>query len=289
VAPIEAEDGSVGGFSVRPVRRYREGSLVAVVEPGKWNERSLREIVEFIPPAGDWSPFYQAISNTESQRPYARIRFRVTREGQLEVITQPADPPQMSLMVPIFAEFVAKVISGLEEQVQVLTIEELAAKGVDAAAIAQEAGYSRAVLVPADGGRLKPEPLTLELFAHATVAPGAMSVLPENFTLRGVPIRIPSDDAEAANARLQQAAAASAEGRFVLIALDPAYRGMFELPEEHPLALMLSPSTYHMIDRTALAAFLARHKGLQNLILDLTKGSIQTVTIDGKDYFAIFA
>ncbi len=242
-----------------------------------------------MPSAHEWSPFYHNIAMAPDAQVYARIRFRITGEGHLQIATEQAAPVRLEQMLPIVAGLITGLTAGLEEPwVRVLTLEELGRKGVELAARAQAEGYTQAVLVPAKTVSAQLRPGSVDLYAHLSVVSGAMAVLPEGWPI-GRTLTVPEQNTEAANALLKQAADEFSGGKQVVIVLDPDFGQGVRLPDNHPVALYLSPNTYHLIDRVALAAFLARPDALVNLILDLTRGTIERVTIDGEDYFAIFA
>ncbi len=279
-----------GGFIIaKPQRRFMEGHLVAVLESGRWNRPALAELIRVLPPAQEWSPFYHNIAMAPDVQVFARVRFRVTGEGHLQIATEQAAPARLEQILPIVAGLITGLTGGLEEPwVRVLTLEELGRRGVELAAAAQAEGYTQAILVPAKTVPAQLRPGSVDLYAHLSVVSGAMAILPEGWPI-GRTLAVSEQNTDEANALLEEATDDFADGKQVVIALNPDFGQGVRLPENHPVALFLSPSTYHLIDRAALAAFLARPDALVNLILDLTRGTIERVTIEGEDYFAIFA
>ncbi|MCM8794678.1 MAG: protein phosphatase 2C domain-containing protein [Candidatus Omnitrophica bacterium] len=179
--------------------------------------------------------------------------------------------------------------AGLEQQPKVWTLQQLADKGVELAAVAQAQQYTRAVLVLAG----IPAP-ALEssgtLFAHASVSAAAWSLLPEGWVAPENLFDIP---VEKSSEMLARAVAEFGKNQSVVIALEQGVPVDLQQFEERPPALLLNSQTWHLLMRQeyrrVLAVILTQPRLMTNLILDLTKGSIQRVTIDGVDYFAVFA
>ncbi|MCM8794852.1 MAG: GNAT family N-acetyltransferase [Candidatus Omnitrophica bacterium] len=172
---------------------------------------------------------------------------------------------------------------------RVLTIQQLADRGVELAAQAQARGYANVVLVPA-GEPVRPMAPAGALFAHSSVSGAAWSLLPEGWispdNIFEIDANNPSDAITRAVERFETDSA-------VVIALDEKLPVDLRPFDKRPATLLLNPENWYnlMTDeyRSVLATILSQPRSFTNLILDLTSGSIQRVTIEGKDYFAIFA
>ncbi len=232
-----------------------------------------------------------------------RIRYLYTAAGEAPAIqaVERAQGSEIIFRLPVsvqggsIQEVAAQIRdafskAGLEEKstARVWTLEKMGRKGVELAAEAGAQGYTQAVLVPVGAVLSRMESATLDLYAQPSVSSAAMAILPDGWGI-GQILAIPENDPSAGNDLLRKATDEFTRGRQVVIALDPDLKSGLQLPQNHPVALLLSEKTYHLIDRTILAAFLSQPQILRNLILDLTRGTIERVTIDGEDYFAIFA
>ncbi len=212
-------------------------------------------------------------------------------EYGVDVVDSAAPAPGINPVIAVPKEQMLRLLesaAGLEEQIRVVSVEELERLEPELVAQIRAAGRSRAVLLPVSLASAPVEKASVSLFAQPSVSAGAVAVMPEGWMV-GAFTEIPENDRSTGNELLRRATAAFGQGNSVVIALDTAFRAGLQLPAGHPVALLLSPNTYHLIDKAALAAFLARPDALVNLVLDLTKGTIQRVTIEGQDYFAIFA
>ncbi len=223
------------------------------------------------------------------------ISGELSDEIRIEYGVDVADPavatPGINPAIAVPKEQMLRLLesaAGLEEQIRVVSVKDLERLEPELAAQARAAGRSRMVLLPASLASAPVEKASVSLFAHSSVSAGAAAVMPEGWTV-GAFTEIPETDLSTGNKLLRRATAAFGQGNSVVIALDPAFRAGLQLPADHPVTLLLSTDTYHLIDRAALAAFLARPDALVNFVLDLTKGTIQRVTIEGQDYFAVFA
>ncbi len=180
---------------------------------------------------------------------------------------------------------------GLEEGVKVWTAEQLKEAVKDLPAGFVPEGISHVALFPVDAAEARLDGLAMDLYVHADVEEEAMMLL-SGLVARGAQIEhvfnLPSDPVEA-NLVLERAAQSGVSGRNVIVALNQQLRGQLQLPPNHPVTLLLSVTQRSAIDPAQLAFFLSQPGMLANLILDLTAGTIRTVTIDGRDYYALFA
>lgn len=188
--------------------------------------------------------------------------------------------------------------AGLEEGVSVQTVGDLEASQDEnarqLALDARAAGYSHVVLIPdALAAEANFEELVVTLFAQESVVTKAMTVLTpeEGLTLRVYPRYVPPQAggvAEFLRGHITQ------EIQIPVIALDGALENVVGqiLPSNHPLTLLLDSEEHHLMPyRKAIATLFTNppKEGLRNLILKLSRGSVRTVTIGGRDYTAIFA
>ena len=191
--------------------------------------------------------------------------------------------------------------TGLEEKVEVRTVRKLeGSTDLNARRLAQEAkaaGYSHVVLIPkALSKQASFENLVVTLFAQENVVTKAMAVLTpeEELALRVNPNYIPSQPEKIERFLREHV---TEQIQTPVVALDVILEKDIDriLPADHPLTLLLDSKLDGenplMPYRKALATLLSNppKEGLRNLILRLTKGTVQTVTIEGIDYVAIFA
>ncbi|GEM_PF-6875275 len=167
-------------------------------------------------------------------------------------------------------------------------VRDLASAAPRVAAAARKARKTWIALVPADGTSAEEKTLAA-LYAHLSVAPAALTLLPEGAGKKGLRVEVlPEDDPDQTSRLLSDAAYQFSKGDRVVIALDGTKRKRWALPKEHPLTLLLDPATWHKIQPEAVQAYLSAAGHGSNLILDLTRGSVFKVTIEGRDYFTTF-
>lgn len=112
---------------------------------------------------------------------------------------------------------------------------------------------------------------TVDLYAHSSVAGGALSLIPGQWRLGQV---IPLDeDPEKANAGLEEAGRRAAQGQLVLVAVDSNFRGNLKLPAK-AIVIIMNPATLDRVDTRAVAGYLERPWRLAGLLIDLSSGSI---------------
>ncbi len=178
--------------------------------------------------------------------------------------------------------------TGLEEGVQVRPVDETLARDAPGLfARAQRAGRDRVVLLPVKVVEKVPvSSRGFFLYSHMSVVVDVLELLPKEWDLKRSRI-LYSNDPQGASLMLQQAAQVHARGHTVIVALDStALRGL-QIPDHHPVVLLVNPDTSSRVDRKVLAAFLIQPNVLKGLILDLTEGSIWRGSIQGVEYFAI--
>ncbi|MBI1953295.1 MAG: hypothetical protein HYS41_04145 [Candidatus Omnitrophica bacterium] len=185
---------------------------------------------------------------------------------------------------------------GLEEGVSVKSVEDLekiAPELVDEIRKAKEAGKTHAVLLPVEEAGLQQGVMPIDLYAHTTVSSVPLVLLkPTSWVVRGT-FYLVDDIMETHRLLARATELVKREGGsyFAIIVLDHARMAGIQLPEGHPVALLLNQETQSQINTHALAGFLdyRNYDRLKNLILDLTAGTIRSVKIEGRDYFLLFA
>lgn len=172
-----------------------------------------------------------------------------------------------------------------EDQVQVLTLEELDRVDPGLAQRARASGHSGVALLPVKAMDVLMERLSVvHFFAHPDVTGTADSIIPSG-VLRIISHNIPVGKPEERDALIQQATQLHQKGSKVLIALDASVKENIPLPQGHPTTFLFNP---RQILLTQDARILFRYLAQDNLILDLTSGSPEQVTIEGRDFFALF-
>lgn len=176
----------------------------------------------------------------------------------------------------------------LVDPVQVRPPLELAAHTTPALAGAllqrqQETGVQAAVLVDVDAASALPDPAPVTVYADPSVAGWVRGLIP------GAQIvELPAVEPGEADARLQEAISQPLRpGQIRVLALDASI-SRAPLPDQHPPALLLNPATLDQANRAHVRVMLAQIAILQNLTVDLTRGPIGEVTIEGRRY-AIYA
>ncbi|GEM_PF-6207553 len=192
------------------------------------------------------------------------------------------------------------------EQVRVVTTADLEAmddkQAKRLAAQARKKGNSHVVLVQRSAARSAQteEGLVIRLLAHEYVSGPATAILPLEWAVQLVQEFIPQDIPKGRDFldRMMEQLAGSQN---LVIAVDSQFEKNLPelLPEDHTVTLVIDPEWARIFFgpddpkeeyRKALAVILLQPKEiLQNLILKLSYGSVQHVTIQGEDYVAFFA
>ncbi|GEM_PF-2964350 len=114
---------------------------------------------------------------------------------------------------------------------------------------------------------------TVAVYAHPSVAGGALSLIPEKWRL-GQVIGL-GEDPDEANAGLEVAGRQAAQGRLVLVAVDANFRGRLRLPPK-AVVLILNPATLNQVDSRIVAGYLEQlRQQAGRLIIDLSSGFIR--------------
>ncbi len=183
----------------------------------------------------------------------------------------------------------AAIRSGGLEEVQITSLVGLLSEMDETFPVTVPAGVTHAFLLDKEAMDAKPaslEALTVDLYTHNSVSAGVLQVLPASWQLGSIRT-ISEEDPRQAAAEMEMASGAVNAGKNVLVALDSRRREGLTLP--HALILLLDPATQDKLDRNVLAAFLGQKQVLLHFILDLTSGSVVTVRIEGREYYAILA
>lgn len=163
---------------------------------------------------------------------------------------------------------IRRLAAELEERVQIKTLDG-----------------SRFALFPVDSVETTSKPAALHLYYHNSIS-RIKEILPWDSLVSDI---LPTDDSEKANELLREISKYTDgnDGLTRLIALDHAQQEGLRLPQKHPVVFLLSVNTLDRLNGSVLAAYLAQQNALVNLILDLTAGTIQQVTLGERKYYAI--
>lgn len=222
-----------------------------------------------------------------------RFQFRLSFQDQPVEPNAPRDLAAQSAGKPMVHARLEVKRTGLEEGVRVILrdkLDPLEVRDADDELLSSKLGENTVgvALLPkkaVDAWDLTDDASPrVEIYAHPSVVTWIPYWLPSGWGLAR-DTQLLEDDPEQANFKLAQAAKAAGEGRTVIVALDKNQREGLELPLG--VVLWVDPNTIDGIDSRTVAAFLSQARQLTRLILDLTSGSIRTVTIGNTEYYAL--